>query len=194
MAPIPVKAPFASIVRRLELQPSQTTVASQQTILRLDTSPLEVFLAKAAEHIEVLKNQLSLLSQENISARQKRLDEIASQFSRAEENYKNIYDNYKAQLRQHLSTALAIFPAASDFYDAQYKALKAKADAGRFTHDMDTAKAYVTEALSFAELEQQNALYRLSKCEIKAPLSGRIKLFVDVNTPVHRGFTLGEIG
>jgi hypothetical protein len=59
--------------------------------------------------------------------------------------------------------------------------------------DADISRRYIATVLDIISMEIAYANKTIERLSIKAPISGKVRLFVNANTPVRRGFTLAEL-
>jgi multidrug resistance efflux pump len=191
VASVVLKAPFASIVRDIT---NKHTVQAGEVVVTLDGAYQELYLAQVEQRLSALQASLEVYSDDVMAHQTKLLEEAAAQSKLAADHLREVYEILKGQYGFLIATLDKVSLSAAQYYKAEYRWIKARSDCLRFPYDAAFIKDYLTEAIDLAKKEQVHANYRLAQRQLKAPISGPLKLFIDANTPVDLGFKIGEIG
>lgn len=170
-------------------------VTKGQALLTLDSTEELRYVATLDETASKLMAHRELLSDDYVNARLdlmksqiksygqsyclnvKSLAELELEFKGNTRSYLDVLKARKAQLTNPIDEALLRSGVAHD----------------QFTQDVDISRRFIAVAQSLVSAEKEYAARQIDRLSVKAPVDGRIKLFVNVHTPVKRGFILAEI-
>jgi hypothetical protein len=77
--------------------------------------------------------------------------------------------------------------------EAKIDKLQASVSPNQLEADADIARCHINRALKLMVSEQDYVTRKIGRLSIKAPIDGRVRLFVGEHTPVKRGFVLAEL-
>ena len=170
------------------------SVGPGDLLMRLDDSRYQKYLAKLKEKEDTFRANLIHLSEAELANRRDILQKEAGSYKRQADElsqaHTNLRDNFENLKVVDYYTFLQSLEALSD---AQESELKSTVALAQLDVDADISKRFISRALEFISSEQAYVQNKVSRLSIKAPVSGRLKLFVSEHAPVRRGFVLAEL-
>jgi multidrug resistance efflux pump len=174
---------------------TDTVVTKGQLLIQLDASRDAKYIARLDESAAKAKAHLNAISdnylKERVAFMQSELEANGKAYCRSLEfekigreeilvGQRTFDDLIEVELTEMLNpTSEALLQTAV----ARDKLLK----------DVEIARRYISATLTLIEKERNYAMRRLERSSIKAPIDGRIRLFIGNHTPVKRGYVLAEL-
>jgi multidrug efflux pump subunit AcrA (membrane-fusion protein) len=172
----------------------QAMVRAGDLLMLLDDSRGQKFLAALKERNDDLNARLADVSEDAIGKRRDKLQGAYDHFT--DEVTKT--DIYVAEMKDRYATMSTIDlgtyqQALETLLTAKENRLQSTVSLPQLDADADIARRYINRALELISSERDYANHKIARLSIKAPISGRVRLFVGEHTPVKRGFVLAEI-
>lgn len=168
-------------------------VTAGQRLISLDASAEEKYLATLDEHEAILKAHMNSISPNEINQRIANLQSVIDSYSR-----QNSADTQDVTLSMSFYLAGtgpvdSLVTAETSRIKSQESLLQSQIALAQLQRDVDISRNYIASALKTISKEQQYATRATERLSIKAPIRGKLSLYVGVNTPVRRGFVLAEL-
>lgn len=186
-----LKSPLNTQVTKLFVR--GPVVQAGDLLLTLDDSHVQNFLATLRERESSLRAHLEALSQEKVAERREHLKDAANAFNEEMELLNEYFVASKDAFEKQAVDFATYQQTLQDLLTAEESRLQSSVALSQLDADADIARRYIERALEFIQSEQEYAKRKTARLSIKAPVGGRIRLFVGEHTPVKRGFVLAEI-
>lgn len=164
-----------------------------QLLLTLDDSPERKYLAQINSERNALLSQLSTLGDQVVTAEVNRLQSAYDAYTFEEDNATTAFKMLYGLFSLGQTDCKNVLQHHDKVLQARYQKLKTHAQLAKLAKDADISRRYIQQAIDELDEEEDYVQRKLAQLSVKAPIDGRLQLFVGPGDPVKRGFLLGTI-
>lgn len=189
-----IKCPANTEVIRLAVA-DRATVRGGDLLMILDDSIEQKYLATLKEQEAALNAHLELVLDDGLAKQRTSLSDEANRLADQVKRLTKVFDDERAESKALKRLDLyAILKTNDELLTAQENQSQVSVAVQRLDVDADITRRYIKRALQFISLEQEHAGRKIARLSIKAPIGGRVRLFVGEHASVKLGVRLAEIG
>jgi multidrug efflux pump subunit AcrA (membrane-fusion protein) len=188
-----LKCPEQSQVLGVHVSDGDAVTVGQQ-LISLDASEQRKYLAEVEDHEALVTAYLNSISPEEIGKRTTNLQLVVDNYSKQNTTNFSALTANKNYFQAGNISLLPVLTSEASNIQSQEALLQSQIALAQLQKDADISKKYLANALKIVAKEKQYARRAIERLSIKAPINGRISLYVGIHTPVKRGFVLAELG
>jgi multidrug efflux pump subunit AcrA (membrane-fusion protein) len=165
-----------------------------QRLISLDASEEEKYLARLEDREAVLRAHLNAISPGEITQRIRPLQLVVDNYSKQSDADNVAVDVNRNSYQAGTLLLATLLKSEASKIESQESLLQSQIALAQLEKDADISRYYLANALEIVSKEEQYAKRAIERLSIKAPIRGKISLYVNIHTPVKRGFILAELG